>query len=182
MSGFSRKVADNVIKNAQKGDLKALKELYVVYANAVLRLVNGILGSIEDSKDLTQDIFIKAYSKLPELKQPEAFTGWLKQLSVRMAIDQLRQRQHWVQDEILLPLEVEPDWLQLHTELLESDDITQWMAVLSEMERAVVWLFVMEGYRHDELGTMMNCSESAIRQRYRRAVLKLQSTANKVGK
>lgn len=177
MSGFSNKAAVEVVKLARRGNVAAFKQLYEVYGDAVLRLVSGILGTVEDGKDLTQDIFIKVFNKLPELKQAEAFAGWLKQLSIRMAIDQLRQRQQWITDDVLESIEAEPDWLQMTTALSDyEEDMSSLLRSLTEAERAVVWLYVVEGYQHVELAALMGCSESAVRQRYRRAMVKLKTT------
>ncbi|MEW5683235.1 MAG: RNA polymerase sigma factor [Pseudomonadota bacterium] len=177
MSGFSKETAVDVVALAQRGDVAAFKKLYQEYGNAVLRLTCGILGSVEDGKDLTQDIFIKVFNKLPELKQAEAFAGWLKQLSIRMAIDQLRQRQYWVTDDVLESFEAEPDWLQMTTALANyGEDITNLLQGLTETERAMVWLHVVEGYQHTELATLLDCSADAVRQRYRRAMIKLKTT------
>lgn len=176
MNGFSRKTAVEVVQLARRGNVAAFKQLYQAYGDAVLRLVSGVLGSVDEGKDLTQDIFIRVFNKLPELKQPEAFNGWLKQLCIRMAIDQLRQRKQLVSDEVLESFETEPDWQQMTTALSDYEDMTRLMRGLTDSERFVVWLHVVEGYQHAELAAMLDCSESAVRQRYRRAMSKLKTT------
>lgn len=175
MKGFTEKVAPDVVKDAQQGQLLALKQLYQDYGTAVLRLVSGILGSVEEGRDLTQEIFIKVFGKLPELRQIDAFPSWLKQLSVRMAVDQLRKRVGFVHEALEEVIESEPDWMQATDRLCQLDDIERVMSHLSEVERALVWLHVVEGYTHEELSKMLECSEAAVRQRYRRAMVKLKS-------
>ncbi len=179
MKGFADKVADDVIKAAQCGEVPALKQLYELYANKVLRLVSGMLGSVEDGQDLTQEIFIKVFNRLPELQNVSAFPGWLKQLSVRMAIDQLRLKTDWLSADTLELIEASSDWLQACDLLTQLDDIEILMRVLTAPERALVWLFVVEGYRHEEVATLMATSETVVRQRYRRAMLKLKATLSR---
>lgn len=175
-------MTDDLVRSAQRGHLPALKLLYQQHASGVLRQVTGILGSVEDGRDLTQEIFIKAFEKLPELQNVAAFAAWLKQLSSRMAIDQLRRKSDWAQPEILELIEAPDDWVQACDLLTQLDDVEELLRVLSASERALVWLFAVEGYRHDELAALMATSEVAVRQRYRRAIVKLQATLiNKVG-
>lgn len=174
-------MTDDLVRAAQRGHLPALKLLYQQYANSVLRRVTGMLGSVEDGRDLTQEIFIKAFEKLPELQNVAAFAGWLKQLSSRMAIDQLRRQSDWAEPDVLALIEAPDDWVQACDLLTQLDDVEELLRVLSKSERALVWLFAVEGYRHDELAALMAMSEVAVRQRYRRAIVKLKATLmNKV--
>jgi RNA polymerase sigma-70 factor (ECF subfamily) len=80
-----------LVRAAQRGDRAAFAELYARYA----ALVHGILLSRVDRgdvQDLVQDVFIRAMTALPSLREPEAFGGWLSVLARNRATDFRRRR------------------------------------------------------------------------------------------
>lgn len=82
----SRKPEVALVRAAQKGDRAALGGLYQQYG----RLVHGILlayVSPSQTEDLMQDVFVKVMERLPGLRDPAAFPGWLMAIARRTAID-----------------------------------------------------------------------------------------------
>ena len=78
-----------LVEKAQQGDMKAYGELVerfqpTVYAVALARLRNPT-----EAQELTQDVFMHVMRKLPQLRDPRCFAGWLRQITVRMAINRL---------------------------------------------------------------------------------------------
>jgi RNA polymerase sigma-70 factor, ECF subfamily len=76
---------------AQNGDRSAFGTLYEQYE----RLVHGILlshVSYSDAEDLMQDVFVRALERLPDLREPAAFRGWLIAIARRTAADHQRGR------------------------------------------------------------------------------------------
>jgi RNA polymerase sigma-70 factor (ECF subfamily) len=79
------------VEAAQAGDREAFERLYHAYA----RMVHGIVlahARVAEAEDLVQDVFIVAFRTLPQLREPEAFGGWLSQIARRRAIDGFRRR------------------------------------------------------------------------------------------
>lgn len=79
----------DVVIKAQNGDVKAFTALFeetqkMVYFNAL-----KITGSETVAEDVVQDVYMKALEKLPSLKVPEAFIGWLRQITVNTCKDYL---------------------------------------------------------------------------------------------
>jgi RNA polymerase sigma-70 factor, ECF subfamily len=80
-----------LVRAAQGGDRAAFGALYEQYG----RLVHGILlahVSYYDAEDLVQDVFVKALERLPTLRDPVAFCGWLIAIARRIGTDHLRTR------------------------------------------------------------------------------------------
>lgn len=81
----------NLVRAAQSGDRVAFGALYEQYG----RLVHGILlahVAYHDAEDLMQDVFVKALERLPGLREPAAFGGWLIAIARRTATDHLRAK------------------------------------------------------------------------------------------
>ncbi len=81
-----------LVRQAQAGDRQAYGELVerfqpTVYAVALARLRNPT-----EAQELTQEVFLHGMRKLPQLRDAQCFAGWLRQITVRMAINRLTRR------------------------------------------------------------------------------------------
>ena len=81
-----------LVLKAQAGDRTAYGELVerfqpTVYAVALARLRNPA-----EAQELAQEVFLHGMKKLPQLRDPQCFAGWLRQITVRMAINRLTRR------------------------------------------------------------------------------------------
>src|SRR5438067_6796598 len=82
----------SLVVRAQAGDRSAYGELVerfqpTVYAVALARLRNPT-----EAQELTQEVFLHVMRKLPQLRDAPCFAGWLRQITVRMAINRLTRR------------------------------------------------------------------------------------------
>jgi RNA polymerase sigma-70 factor (ECF subfamily) len=82
----------SLVVRAQAGDRSAYGELVerfqpTVYAVALARLRNPA-----EAQELTQEVFLHGMKKLAQLRDPQCFAGWLRQITVRMAINRLTRR------------------------------------------------------------------------------------------
>ncbi len=92
-----------LVLRAQAGDRSAYGELVerfqpTVYAIALARLRNPA-----EAQELAQEVFLHGMKKLPQLREVECFAGWLRQITVRMALNRLTRRVplHKVEGEVL---------------------------------------------------------------------------------
>lgn len=88
-------IADTV-RAAQAGDRSAQALLYERYQGSALALAYRKVGNWDEAEELVQDVFIHAYDRLEQLRVPEAFGGWLRQIVRRMAINRLTRRRRAV--------------------------------------------------------------------------------------
>jgi RNA polymerase sigma-70 factor (ECF subfamily) len=83
-----RQTAD-LVRAAQAGDRDAFGLLFERYQPAVLAIAMRRLGNYSEAQELTQDVFIQAMTKLHQLQTPACFIAWLRQITVRMAINRI---------------------------------------------------------------------------------------------
>jgi RNA polymerase sigma-70 factor (ECF subfamily) len=81
-----------LVLRAQTGDRQAFGELARHFERTVFAIVFRRLRNASDAAELTQDVLIQAMRKLTQLRQPERFIGWLKQIAVRMSLNHLSRR------------------------------------------------------------------------------------------
>src|SRR5207247_2068373 len=72
------------------GDQDAFAQLYAAYVRMVHAIVLGRVPR-KDVDDLVQDVFLTAYTRLGELRDPAAFGGWIATIARNRATDHLRQ-------------------------------------------------------------------------------------------
>ena len=82
----------DLVQRAQAGNMAAYGTLIerfqpTVYAIALARLRNPA-----EAQELAQEVFLHGMRKLAQLREPQAFAGWLRQITVRMAINRLTRR------------------------------------------------------------------------------------------
>lgn len=81
-----------LVSAAQAGDREAQSALYERYQGSALALAYRKVGNWDEAEELVQDVFIHAFDRLDQLRVPEAFGGWLRQIVRRMAINRLTRR------------------------------------------------------------------------------------------
>ena len=143
--------------------------------NVCLRIVNHDA----EAEDVLQEAFIDAFSHIDSFRGQSTFGAWLKQIVVNRAINHLRGRRLELVDidtcqfgeDDSEPADSEPydeDGVQL-----EVERVRRAMAQLPEGYRVVLSLYLFEGYDHEEIGKVLNISETTSRTQYLRGKKRL---------
>jgi RNA polymerase sigma-70 factor (ECF subfamily) len=85
-----------LVRAAQAGDREAFGQLFERFQPVVLAIALRRLRDHAEAQELTQDVFVQAMLKLDQLRTPEAFAGWIRQITVRMAINRSMRRIEYV--------------------------------------------------------------------------------------
>ena len=81
-----------LVEKAKLGDREAYGELVVRFQNSVYAMALGRVRDPLEAQELAQDVFVHAMRKLPQLRDPRCFAGWLRRITARMAINRLTRR------------------------------------------------------------------------------------------
>jgi RNA polymerase sigma-70 factor (ECF subfamily) len=81
-----------LIEAARAGNRMAFSDLIERDAPIAYRAALAVLGSAEDARDAVQDASLRAWQRLPDLREPSAWPSWYRRIAVRAAIDRARQR------------------------------------------------------------------------------------------
>ncbi len=81
-----------LVQRAQRGDRAALGELFNQFRPVVLSIIARRVPDAGDAEELAQDVFVKVIEKLVQLRQPEAFPGWIKSIAVRLSLNFVQRR------------------------------------------------------------------------------------------
>src|ERR1700687_3799966 len=81
-----------IIKRAQKGDGAAFNDVVLAYRKRILGIIARLIARPEDVEDVAQEVFLRLYFSLDQLRTAEVFEPWLHRLTVNAAYDYLRKQ------------------------------------------------------------------------------------------
>ncbi len=80
------------IQKAQSGDDAAFNQVVLVYRKRIMGTIARLIGRPEDVEDVAQEVFLRLYYSLDQLRTPEVFEPWLYRLTVNASYDYLRKQ------------------------------------------------------------------------------------------
>src|SRR5438093_6116752 len=80
-----------LIVRAQAGDGVAQENLIRQFSPMVFRLISRFFRHREDVEDLAQDVFLKVFTRIDQVRPNENFPGWLRQVTINTCYDELRK-------------------------------------------------------------------------------------------
>lgn len=163
-----------IIDKCLEGDIKAQYQLYKQYSKAMYNIASRFLNNKMDAEDILQDSFITAFSKLGELKDKNAFGGWLKRIVINKCISLQRKKKIEFEDIDDYKLE---DISELDDDLPNIDPALVHNAIkeLPDKGRTVLVLRALEGYKHKEISEMLDITVSTSKTQYSRALALLNN-------
>lgn len=158
-----------LIAGCRRGDPSARKELYALYAPAMMSVCMRYVGNRETARDLLQDGFIKVFTKIRTYAATGAFRGWVRRIFVTTALEYLRREQLHPGvnvEEYEEALEA-ADYSAL--DRLSADELLACVARLPAGYRTIFNLYAIEGYSHGEIARMLHIREVTSRTQFIRA-------------
>jgi len=83
-----------IVQNVKDGDLEVFEELVRRHSGRVFRTVAGILGNLDDARDATQNVFLKAFESIARFEGRSKFSTWLISIAINTGTEMLRHRKH----------------------------------------------------------------------------------------
>lgn len=170
-----------LIQRIINGDRKASFVLYHRYARQMLNVAFRILKEEEEAKDVLQESFLKAFRELKQLKNPVGFGGWLKRIVVNTAINHAKKRKLFLVDfsEELNDryLTNENDY-ESENQALNIEHAKKALMELPNGYRTVLSLYLIEGYDHQEIASILGISVSTSLTQYSRGKKRLVQIIN----
>ena len=149
----------DAVRRAQTGDADAFETVYREHAGRVYALCLRMTANPAAARELTQDVFVRAWEKLDTFRGESAFGSWLHRLAVNVVLMNRRTAARRAED----PLEGDdgpapPPASRAGSPELRMD-LERAIASLPLKARQVLVLYDIEGYTHAEIGTMLGIAE-----------------------
>jgi RNA polymerase sigma-70 factor (ECF subfamily) len=188
-------VEQELIERARTGDGAAFNEIVLAYRKRILGTISRLIGRPEDVEDVGQEVFVRLYYSLDQLRTAEVFEPWLYRLTVNACYDYLRRAKRRSESRMADLSEqqvMRADSLaggRQQDEERQKGQVREFVSALfehvSEQDRLLLTLKEVEGLTLKELEKVYKVSENALKVRLFRArqrVLKAYKAATADGK
>ena len=167
-------IHQELIDACRIGDRKAQFEIYKRYYKAMYNTSLRIVNDSAEAEDIMQESFLDAFQRLDSYTGEGSFGSWLKRIVINRSLDFLRKLKDTISiDEGDFDI-TDVEEVNIEEEILfRVAEIKLAISQLTEDYRVVLSLFLLEGYDHEEISSILNISNQLSRTRYSRARTKL---------
>ena len=146
-----------LISGCRENDPKSQQQLYEQYKSVLFAICRRYIENEQEAEDVFVEGFTKIFQKIRQFEGNGSFEGWMKKIMVNEALQNLRERKKMkFSDFNIIQMDVQDDFD------IESDigarEILELMSELPHGYRTIFNLYVVEGYKHQEIADLLNIS------------------------
>lgn len=168
-----------LIERARSGDEGAFNQVVQAYRKRILGTISRLIGRPDDVEDVGQEVFLRLYYSLEQLRTPEVFEPWLYRLTVNAAYDYLRRqkrrkesRMSDLSEQAVVMADAAAGGKASEEESRRTkvrDLVQQLLGKISEEDRILLMMKEVEGLSLKELEQVYKVNENALKVRLFRA-------------
>lgn len=158
---------DTVVR-AQCGDREAFSDLVEQFQSRIYGIVMQRLRNTAEADEVTQEVFLRAFRKLNQLKEPAAFAGWLCQIAARLSINRAVRRPPETACEPTTFEVLQETPGTAASELMQQEDAQQLRSGLDrlgELDRKTLMAFYFDGQSLKEMSVSFDSPIGTIKRR-----------------
>jgi RNA polymerase sigma-70 factor, ECF subfamily len=178
-----------VVAQVLAGDRDAFRVLVDRHGRSLYRLAYRMTGSQQDSEEIVQETFLRAYKALERFEMRSNFGTWIYRIAVNRTLDFLNSKRTQMQEKDTYQITDEPDPERSHEIQVEASQpgpdrllistemkakMAQALGLLTPVERVAFTMRHMEGRSVDEISQALKVKNSAAKNTIFRAVKKLR--------
>lgn len=177
---------EELIGRAKNGDMSAFEQLILAHEKIVYNVALRTLNNIEDAKDISQEVFIKAFRSIEKFDGRSSFSTWIYRITMNTCIDEVRRRKgkSTVSFEEEMDAE-EGSWKQQYADpgdtpeekalrVEEQGEILTALNQISEEHKTVIILRDVQGLSYDEIAEITGLTLGTVKSRISRARIQLK--------
>ncbi|MBI2690144.1 MAG: sigma-70 family RNA polymerase sigma factor [Acidobacteria bacterium] len=169
----------DLILKAKQGDDQAFNQIVQTYRRRILGTISRLIGRPEDVEDVGQEVFVRLYYSLDQLREPDVFEPWLYRLTVNAAYDYLRRqrrrpeaRMSDLSEQQVMMADADAGTIAQREEVRQGkvrDFMNSLLGAVSEEDRILLTLKEVEGLSLKQLENVYKVNENALKVRLFRA-------------
>lgn len=188
-------VEPEVVERARSGDAGAFDEIVQAYRKRILGTISRLIGRPEDVEDVGQEVFLRLYYSMQQLRTPDMFEPWLYRLTVNAAYDYHRKNKRRKESRMSDLSEAQVTLADAEASSAATREsqrkssirefVQNLLGEISDEDRVLLLLKEVEGLSLRELEQIYGAKENALKVRLFRArqrVLKAFSKSDEEGK
>ena len=161
-----------LVARARSGDVEAFERLYRLHAPRVFALCLRMSGDRVRATELVQDVFVRAWERIPSFRGDAKLSSWLHRLAVNVVLTDARTERRRTRRVALGDDEEGGTWEAVGATAGDAGDridLERAIAALPPGARQVFVLHDIEGYRHGEIARITGTAEGTLRAQLHRA-------------
>ena len=166
-----------LIAGCKKNDRVMQKALYETYAPRLLVVCQRYMSSGQEAEDVLQEALIKIFKSIDKFRGESHLFYWLKRITVNTALNALRNRMQVESIETGPAMYTESGWDAVAD--LELEELIGLIWELPQGCQLVFNMYVIEGYKHDEIASQLGISAGTSKSQLARAKTLLQEKIRK---
>lgn len=167
---------DKVISAIRDGDYQAFGELTRRYENFIYTLISGIVRSPETARDLSQEVFLRAYKSIRRFEQRSSFKTWLYRIAYNTSMAHLsREKKNAEREAKSIDEQVDNSYKTNNIRIY----LEKIIGMLKPEYRAVILLYYYDDLKYDEIAETLNCPIGTVKIRLHRAKYELKQLWSK---
>lgn len=173
-------VVQQLLKRAQRGDVKALEKLFLMQEASLYRIAFLYVKQEEDALDVMQEVAYHTFKNIKSLKNIEYFKTWLTRITINCAIDHIRENGKNISLESEWIENIEPISETQEKEILLKVTVEDLMNVLEAEEKSVILLKYYQQYSFREISELLQLPLGTVKTILYRALKKLREKAKEM--
>lgn len=171
-----------LVLRCQQYDRAAQRQLYMMFADELMSIALRYAKDTSMARDLVHDTFLKVFEKIGSFKLNQgSFGGWMNRILINQAIEIYRRQKRMVYNTEDYFYETHANEIDV-IQQLEAEDIIELLQILPEGGRLIFNMYVIEGFKHNEIGQILGISPSTSRSQLTRAKVLLRQAIAKEGR
>jgi RNA polymerase sigma-70 factor (ECF subfamily) len=159
-----------VIHACQQGDREAFRQLFEAYKDRVFSIACYSLGNEAAADDVTQQIFVKLFTRIGQFRGDSEFTTWLYRMVINSCLDERRKQKRFLPAEEFTPMPVHRKPPETRYERREiAGSVREAIGGLKPKMRLPIMLKYIEGFSYEEIAEVLGCSKGTVASRLNRA-------------
>jgi RNA polymerase sigma-70 factor (ECF subfamily) len=171
----------DLVRRAQQGDSDAFASLFYAHKARIYSVCLRMTNNTAEAEDLTQDAFLQVFRKLSTFRGDSALSTWLYRIAVNTVLMHFRKK---ALRQISLDEPYNQDAKQVRREYGSKDDrlagsvdriaLTRAIRELPDGYRTIFLLHEVEGYEHQEIAQLLDCSVGNSKSQLHKAKLRIR--------
>lgn len=165
---------EGIIDEMKQGRTDAFERCYQLISPQIFTVIYKICRNKDTSQELLQDTFIDIFENLHCYKPKQSFLAWAKRIAFNNTLNFIKKQKRVVLMEDLPEAAFEID-CGITQQLIDSQLIESLFAKVTEIERLILWLFIVEQYNHEEIAVLVSKTPSYSKSIVSRVLKRIRS-------
>jgi len=162
-----------ILKNILSGDRDAFGEIILKYQDFIFNLIKGYVKIEEEAKDITQDVFIRAYKGIEKFRGDSKLSSWLYRIAYNLSINWIKRKkidEVEINEDMVENTTVTKDWYdKMFEKEMIFENLNKVIENLPQKYKIVIKLYYFEDRSYSEIAKILNIPLNTVKIQLLRA-------------